>query len=76
MLLFDLAKCYVNLKEYGLAEENCKEAIRICKSKAVYKLLAACLIHQNKVGEAIEVFRQALRLLKKNVTSSMLKNTK
>ena len=65
MLLFDLAKCYVNLKEYGLAEENCKEAIRICKSKAVYKLLAACLIHQNKVGEAIEVFRQALRLLKK-----------
>lgn len=61
-LLYDLARCYANLKEYNLAEENCKEAVKICKSKPVYKLLAVCLIQQNKIGEAIEIFRTALRL--------------
>ena len=61
MLLYDLARCNANLKHYDLAEESCREAIKICKSKAVYKLLAACLIHQNKIGDAIEVFRFSLR---------------
>lgn len=63
-LFYDLARCYTNLKEYSLAEDSCKEAIKICKSKPVYKLLAVCLIQQNKIGEAIEVFRLALRLNK------------
>lgn len=63
MLLYDQASCYVNLKEYSLAEEKCKEAIKFCKSKSVYKLLAACLVQQNKIGEAIEVFHLALRFV-------------
>lgn len=61
MILHDLALCNINLREYALAEENCREAIKICKSKAIYKLLAACLIRQSKTGEAIEVFRLSLR---------------
>jgi hypothetical protein len=61
LILYDLACCNANLKQYDLAEESCREALRICKSKAVYKLLAACLIHQNKIGDAIEVFRLSLR---------------
>ncbi|XP_057366170.1 Bardet-Biedl syndrome 4 protein-like [Daphnia carinata] len=66
MLLHDLARCNLNLKEYALAEENCREAIKICKSKSIYKLLAACLIRQRKTGEAIEVFRLSLRLFPKS----------
>ncbi|XP_046463978.1 Bardet-Biedl syndrome 4 protein-like [Daphnia pulex] len=66
LILYDLACCNANLKQYDLAEESCREALRICKSKAVYKLLAACLIHQNKIGDAIEVFRLSLRLFPKS----------
>lgn len=61
LLLYDLARCNANLKQYDLAEENCREAIKICKSKAVYKLLATCLIQQSKIGDAIEIFRLSLR---------------
>ncbi|XP_032793754.2 Bardet-Biedl syndrome 4 protein [Daphnia magna] len=66
MILHDLALCNINLREYALAEESCREAIKICKSKAIYKLLAACLIRQSKTGEAIEVFRLSLRLFPKS----------
>lgn len=60
-LIHDLAQCQVALKEYSLAEENCKQALTICRNKAVYKLLTVCLIQQAKITEAIEVFRTALR---------------
>jgi len=60
-VLHDLAQCQVSLKEFDQAEENCKLAISLSHSKPTYKLLAQCLIQQNKVSEAIEVFRVALR---------------
>ena len=60
-ILCDLASCHANLKEYSTAEDCCKEAGRICKTKEVYKLLSTCLIKQKKIGEAIETFRLALR---------------
>jgi tetratricopeptide (TPR) repeat protein len=60
-ILCDLASCHAYLKEYSTAEDYCKEAGRICKTKEVYKLLSTCLVKQNKIGEAIEMFRLALR---------------
>lgn len=67
-VLHELSCCYVGLKAYDLAEETCREAIRIYKSKQVYKLLAVSLIYQNKIGEAIEIFRLALRYKHLNCT--------
>lgn len=60
-LLLDIANCHANLEEYAQAEQYCKEALKLCKAKPIYKLLSTCLIRQNKMSEAVEVFRVALR---------------
>ena len=66
-MAYDLARCQANLKAYDHAEVNCKEAMNISKSKPIYKLLAHCLVQQNKAAEAIEVFRNALRYTFQNL---------
>lgn len=58
---YDLATCYANLKNYSLAEKCCRDALAIYQSKEAYKLLALCLVEQNKLVEAIDAFRVALR---------------
>lgn len=58
---FDLAYCNAKIKENVMAEESCREALKICKSEETYKLLTTCLIRQEKISEAIDAFRLALR---------------
>lgn len=56
-----LASCYAALKNYALAEKCCKDALAVYQNKEVYKLLTSCLVEQNKMAEALDVFRAALR---------------
>lgn len=60
-IFYDAALCHFRLKQFESAEEKCKEATKLGRQKCTYKLLSISLIRQNKIDEALEVFRLALR---------------